>query len=191
MWQKFRILLKPDPTTAVSARVGVMYQLNQWVRVKDHEVCVTAVEDLRVRPFRLNFDAQTSQAPDLVLQDGTIIAAQPEPDWPRILFVNVAYRNPHTGKTLDCRRNQWVLYDAEGYTYEASGSNDWLYENNGKPFLGGQRYLSPGTKLRGWLAFELKLEIMPERMQFIDGFLKGNTADFLLSTPPHLLPSGR
>lgn len=175
------------PAKAFSQKVGDMYGLNQWVRVKEYEICVTAIEMIQVRPYRISFDSPAYEAPDLLLDNGTVIVSAPRDDWPHILFVNVAYRNPTANKTIEARRNQWFLYDEEGYSYEAEGDNRFLYENNGKPFLGGTRYINPGLKARGWLAFAATPTLVPERIQFVDGFLRGNTADFLLSQPPKLL----
>jgi hypothetical protein len=170
---------------------NVVVGLKQWVRVKNHEIQVSEVEDVIVEPFRLNLNRPPrQQGPEIILDDGTIMSPAPNPDDPRILFVNVAYRNPLRSGNLDCRRNQWWLYDSEGYSYEATGSNRFLYENNGKQFLGGQRYVSPGMMVRGWLAFELGRAVMPARIQFVDGFLAGNTADFSLNNYP-LLPTDK
>lgn len=164
-----------------------MYGLNQWVRVKEYEICVTAVEQLQVRPFLISFDVPDYEAPDLILDDGRVIAAPSREGWPHVLFVNVVYRNPTADKTLEGRRNQWFLYDTEGYSYEPLGDNRFLYDNNGKPFLGGTRFINPGLKARGWLAFQMHDTLIPERIQFVDGFMRGNTADFLLREPPRLL----
>lgn len=155
--------------------------LNQWVRVHNHEICVAGYDDRLIDKFRINFDTTThKKGPKIVLDEGVTLSPPPNPNDPRVLFVEVIYRNPHADKQIEGRRNQWWLYDEDGYSYEAQGSNRWLYENNGKPFLGGTRYLSPGTKVRGWVAFELPREAVPERLQFVDGFLSGNTADFWL-----------
>ena len=45
-------------------------------------------------------------------------------------------------------------------------------------------------KARGWLAFELNETAVPEQIQFVDGFLRGNTAEFLLVPPPPMLDAG-
>jgi hypothetical protein len=175
------------PAKPFRQKAGDMYGLNQWVRIKEYEICVAVMEKIQVRPYRISFDSPAYEAPDLLLDNGAVIVSASRDDWPHILFVNVAYRNPTTSKTIEARRNQWFLYDEEGYSYEAEGDNRFLYENNGKPFLGGTRYINPGLKARGWLAFAVTPTLIPERIQFVDGFLRGNTADFLLSQPPKLL----
>jgi hypothetical protein len=193
LWKLWSLLAGFEGTRQqgwVGHKVGEMFGVNKWVRVKDYEVCIMGVEDLRVARFRLSFDAPIYKAPNPVDDLGSQGDNVPAEDWPRVLFVDVAYRNTTTNKTLDCRSNQWFLFDADGYSYEPQGSNQFLYDNNNKPYLGGSRFLNPGMKARGWLAFELKLNIVPERMQFVDGFISGNTADFRLPTPSNpMLPA--
>ena len=194
LWQALDQQEKPArivslPPGTLDVKAGEMYGLNQWVRVKDYAVCVAAIEDVQVRPFRFSFEAADYEAPDLVLEDGSVVVGGTRSDWPRIVFVNVIYHNPTQNKTLDYRRNQWFLFDSDGYSYEAVDANRFLYENNDKPFLGGTRYLNPGLKARGWLAYELKDQAVPERIQFVDGFLRGNSVDFLLNVPPKLTDS--
>jgi hypothetical protein len=161
-------------------KVNGMYTLNQWVRVKEYEICVMAVSDERVPPFRFRFEAASYQPPSLVGEEAVPQPADSSEERVRVLFVDVMYRNPTSDKSLDCRRNQWVLYDTNGYNYEPTESNRFLYENNNKPFMGGSRFINPGMKLRGWLAFEIGEDVVPEHLQFTDGFLRGNTAEFRL-----------
>lgn len=160
--------------------------LNQWIRVHHHEICVAGYEDRLVDKFRIDFDTSTHhKGPEIILEDGITLAPAPHPNAPRIVFVDVIYRNSQPDRQLTGRRNQWWLYDADGYSYEALSANRWLYENNNKQFLGGSRHLTPGTKVRGWVGFELPREAVPERLQFVDGFLSGNTADFwIFGQPP-------
>ena len=158
-----------------------MYALNQWIRINYHEICVAKTEEHFVKPFTINFDRPSKpKPPQFVLEDGSKLMPNPQddPDNPRIIFVDVIYNNPHPDQTLNCRSNQWSLYDEDGYSYEPKGRNNWLYENNGKTFLGANRQLNPNLKLRGWLAFEIPREATPVRLQFLDGFLSGNSVDF-------------
>ena len=169
------------PDSVTLAQNNQMYQTGQWIRINYHEICVSAVEEHFVKPFTINFDRpKKPKPPEILLEDGSKLMQNPQddPDNPRIIFVDVIYKNPHAEQTLSCRTNQWSLYDEDGYSYEPKGNNNWLYDNNGKPFLGSSRQLNPGLKLRGWLAFELPRQAIPERLQFLDGFIAGNSVDF-------------
>lgn len=96
----------------------------------------------------------------------------------RMIFVNVEYRN-NSQEMLSCRRNQWVLFDTEGYTYDTL-SNSTPLETTGHPPLGGERFINPGMRVRGWVAFKLPPSATLERLQFLSGFLGTKTAEFLL-----------
>jgi len=96
----------------------------------------------------------------------------------RLVFVNVEYCNNST-EILSCRRNQWVLFDAESYPYDTI-SNNALLEQSGRPPIGGERFIAPGGQLRGWVAFKFPPEAILVKLQFLTGFLKTKTAEFLL-----------
>ncbi|MEM8857967.1 MAG: DUF4352 domain-containing protein [Chloroflexota bacterium] len=167
----------------ILAKRNQMVQIDQWVRINYHEICVATVEEQFVKPFTISFDRPSKpKPPQFVLEDGSKLIPNPEddPDNPRIIFVDVIYKNPHADQTLNCRTNQWSLYDEDGYSYEPKSRNNWLYENNGKAFLGANRQLNPNLKLRGWLAFEIPRKATPQRLQFLDGFISGNSVDFSL-----------
>ncbi|GAB4577839.1 MAG: hypothetical protein Fur0022_05710 [Anaerolineales bacterium] len=96
----------------------------------------------------------------------------------RFIFVDVEYRNP--GKeTLSCRRNQWILYDAQGYTFDAA-SDSSLLEKRGRPPLTGERFVNSGMRVRGWVVFSPPMNVNLERLQFITGFFMPKTAEFIL-----------
>lgn len=95
----------------------------------------------------------------------------------RLLYANVEYRNSDT-ETLSCRRNQWILFDAEGYSYEAA-SKPALLEKRGRPAL-SERFVSRGMRVRGWIVFEIPPKIVLQRLQFLTGYLVTKTAEFLL-----------
>lgn len=96
----------------------------------------------------------------------------------RLIFVNVAYRN--SGKdTLSCRRNQWVLYDGDGYTYDALNEPRY-FDGNARIGLNGERFISPGMHLRGWIVFRVPPAAGLERLQFLTGFLGTKTIEFML-----------
>ena len=170
-----------------------MFPLNQWVRVNYHEIFVAEIEEKVIEPYKIDFNRPRKVTPPkIVMGDGAVLEPNPadDPDNPRLFYINVIYRNPHANESLNCRRNQWWLYDADGYSYEALADNDRVYKKAGKPFLGGSRQLNPGLKLRGWVAFELPRATVPDRLQFIDGFLSSNSVDFsLTSMQINLLPN--
>jgi DNA-directed RNA polymerase subunit RPC12/RpoP len=98
----------------------------------------------------------------------------------RLLFVNLEYRNTRH-ESLSCRRNQWVLFDAEGYTYDPA-TNTSLLEARERPALTGERFINPGMRLRGWIVFKLPEHCIVDRLQFLTGFLGTKTAEFLLQS---------
>jgi hypothetical protein len=92
--------------------------------------------------------------------------------------INVEYRN--SGKeTLSCRRNQWILFDADGYAYDGDYSSDLYEDLPGQP-LGGDRMAMPGMHVRGWVAFKLPQAAVVDRLQFLTGYLVTKTAEFTL-----------
>jgi hypothetical protein len=95
----------------------------------------------------------------------------------RVIYLNVEYRN-NGSETLSCRRSQWILFDAEGYTYDSATATVY-YEGHSRPALGGERFISPGMKVRGWVAFEIPPTAIIERVQFLTGHLTTKTAEFL------------
>lgn len=100
-------------------------------------------------------------------------------DKQRYLFVNVEYRN-NSSDTLSCRRNQWILFDADGYSYDTESSPN-LYQKQERPPLGGERFINPGMRVRGWVAFKIPSAVVVERLQFLTGYLSTKTAEFFLS----------
>jgi DNA-directed RNA polymerase subunit RPC12/RpoP len=86
----------------------------------------------------------------------------------RVLFVEIEYENK-ISDLLKYRHDQWIVFDKAGYTYEAT--MDYLYPHlyAGKIYLGGQRMLNPGMRLRGWLVFILPPSSAIECLQFSAG----------------------
>ncbi len=122
-------------------------QLQQWLKVGEHEIFVHAILDERG-------------------------------ELERLVYVNVEYRN-NSAETLSCRRNQWVLFDAEAYPYDTI-SNTTMLEQAGRPPIGGERFVTPGGRVRGWVVFKFPESAVVEKLQFLTGFLKTKTAEFLL-----------
>lgn len=98
----------------------------------------------------------------------------------RVVYINIEYTTQRTNQTLSCRRNQWLLFDQEYYSYEAEGSNKALYEDKQRPFFGGERFLNRGMRARGWLAFKVPPAAQLKRLQFFTSFLSARTVDILL-----------
>jgi hypothetical protein len=102
----------------------------------------------------------------------------------RIWSIDVEYRNAGAD-TLSCRRNQWILFDDAGYSYDPLGDTS-LLARHGRPALTGERFLTPGMRLRGWLAFKLPPDLRVQRLQFLTGFLNTHTVEFLFETPTNV-----
>ncbi len=96
----------------------------------------------------------------------------------RVVWADVAYRNNGT-EQLSCRYSQWILFDSDGYTYDAS-SDSSLFREKDRPPLGGERFITPGMRVRGWVAFVVRPQTTVERLQFITGHLTTKIAEFLL-----------
>ena len=90
---------------------------------------------------------------------------------------NVEYRNSGS-EPLNCRRNQWILYDTDGYSYEGDPFAKLPDSLNGQ-LLGGDRTLTPGSHLRGWVVFELSKSVTVGRLKFITSILSTKTAEFM------------
>ena len=97
----------------------------------------------------------------------------------RLVLIEVEYANQRSAEALSCRRNQWVLYDAQGYSYEAE-YNDSLYADKNLQYLGGDRFLNQGLRLRGWLAFKIPENASVQRLQFFTSFLGTEAVDILV-----------
>ena len=103
---------------------------------------------------------------------------QKQVDSQQIFAVNVEYRN-NGNETLSCRRSQWILFDVDGYTYDNDAWGKLPEELSGQ-LLGGDRMLTPGARLRGWVIFKLPEATEVDRLQFLTGYLATKTAEFLL-----------
>lgn len=152
-----------------------MFSIQQWIAVGEYDVFVHAWVEASI-PAPHAHDIPPEMTASSYRSNGV------GPEFPtiRVLYINVECRNRTRNKTLSCRRNQWYLFDAEGYSYEAESDNPRLYQDQDRRFLGGERFLTPGTRVRGWLAFKLPENAVAERVQFITGFLGTKAADIAL-----------
>jgi DNA-directed RNA polymerase subunit RPC12/RpoP len=96
-----------------------------------------------------------------------------------IFAISVEYRN-NSKETLSCRRNQWTLFDPEGYAYDNDENDSKPYECLPGQMLGNHRILTPGSKVRGWVTFKLPTGTTVERLQFLTGNFSAKTAEYLL-----------
>lgn len=142
------------------------YRTGQWLKVGDYEVFV---EDDVQQVLVANRMSKQKLPPQKFLPDGMVTETGQE-NLERVIYINVVYRNRTAKKVMSCRRNQWVLYDDNGYSYDPE-SADRYYDPQQFRYLGGDRAISPDTKLRGWLAFVVPFDAVLERVQFLDGFL--------------------
>lgn len=93
------------------------------------------------------------------------------------MYVNVQYRN-NSNENLSCRRTQWILYDADGYTYDPESKSAY-FELFDRPPL-SERVIPFGRQVRGWLAFKVPKTCRLECLQFLSGYLTKQTAEFSL-----------
>lgn len=95
----------------------------------------------------------------------------------KFFCINVEYRN-NSKEPLSCRRNQWILYDCDGYTYDSDPFQK-LPEGLSGQLLGGDRLITPGAKTRGWVVYKLPESALVQRLQFITSILSTKTAEFI------------
>jgi hypothetical protein len=111
-----------------------------------------------------------------------IIEDQDVIDGKQLVYIEVEYANSRSAEELSCRRNQWYLYDDQGYSYEAESSRD-IYEEKDLQYLGGERFLNQNMKLRGWLVFKVPENAVIKNIQFITAFIGTETAVIMLDKP--------
>jgi hypothetical protein len=111
-----------------------------------------------------------------------IIEEQDVVDGKQLVYIEVEYANNRSAEELSCRRNQWYLYDDQGYSYEAESSGD-IYEEKDLQYLGGDRFLNQNMKLRGWLVFKVPENAAIKNIQFVTAFIGTETADIMLDKP--------
>lgn len=98
----------------------------------------------------------------------------------QVIYVEVEYENKFSAP-LKYRHDQWIVFDMDGHTFEPAKdfTHPHLY-TNGKIYLGMTRVLSPGMKLKGWLAYLLPENIKFKFLQFAAG-TPTKTVEFQLS----------
>lgn len=98
----------------------------------------------------------------------------------RAIYIDIEYANLSSKSPLGCRRNQWVLFDQENYSYEVEWSGNTLYKAQYSPYFGSERLLSLNMHARGWLAFKVPPTAKLKRLQFFTNFLFTHSVDILL-----------
>ena len=96
------------------------------------------------------------------------------------VMLDVEYANNRSDEELSCRENQWILFDTDNYTYEVKTAR-YIYEDYGLTYMGSERFLTKGSHLRGWLAFELPQTAKINRIQFFNAFLGTKTGEILIA----------
>ncbi len=134
------------------------YRLNQWIEIDDYLI---RVEDIR----------------DEIIVHRTFSNAE-EIHAVRLL---VAYQNK---KRLPLKHVglQWLLYDTAGYSY----NNDiWLklFGNNAIHKL-QEGHIRPGKEVKGWVAFKMPKDAVPDYVQFRSNFMTSNIATISLAKLP-------
>jgi hypothetical protein len=147
------MILTACGTRSTQASKNSTHSIKEWIQVGDYDIFVHQ-----------------------------IIVEKEVVDNKRLVYIEVEYANQRSAEELSCRVNQWVLYDSQGYSYEAKSSRN-LYENKNVQYLGSDRFLSQNMQLRGWLAFEIPENAILKRIQFITAFLGTKTADILVDEP--------
>ncbi len=143
-----------------------MFKMREWVQTGNYTICVHEAIDRRIPKGGRSSAAH----PTMQLPDGTLVHVSEDIETERVIYINVEYRNNSDESSLSCRRNQWYLYDAEGYSYEATSGRDYLYDQQGMRYLGGERFIN----------FQVPDEAQIERVQFITAFLGTKSADVKL-----------
>lgn len=131
--------LNPAEREQVRPNVTYTHKSEQWLHVGEYEVRLHRIVEEKV-------------------------------DERRVLYVDVAYRNNSTD-SLTCRHDQWVLFDREGYTYDPIRDFDdpQLYGAFDRRYHGLSRIITPGMKLRGWLAYVIPASAFIDYLQFSGG----------------------
>ena len=134
----------------ISQGQSAVRNVREWISVEDYHIFVNRI---------------TEQ---------TIIANDKKQ---RIFHAEVEYSNRSGKENLSCRRNQWLLYDQNGYTYQAQSEAVAPQLYQAKAYFGGDRFLNPGMNARGWFAFQVPGDAKLIVLQFLTAFIGTKTAD--------------
>ena len=133
--------------------------MDQWVSVDDYTVRVEGglkdalIHDTGVRP----------------------------PEDVRSVRILVVYANP-SNQPLKYRLGQWLLFDAEGFSYE-SELRDQFYQDDARVKL-REGVIDPGQQARGWVAFKIREKAQPAYVQFRADYMTRKVANVRVSQFP-------
>ncbi len=96
----------------------------------------------------------------------------------RLLFFEILYEN-NSKKVLNGFPQQWKLSDTDGYVHNHVLVDYTILETMDIMTL-KDVYLNPGRKLRGWIMFEIKNNVVPEFLVFHSSFFSKRTVDFVI-----------
>ncbi len=133
-----------------------IYHLNQWIEIDDYLVQIEEVKEEIIQ-------TRSSSSSEKV----------------RTVRLLVAYQNQTEG-TLKHVGLQWLLYDADGYTYDNEIVLAYFGDDAPRKLKEGR--INPGRKVRGWVAFKVPHDAVLVYAQFRANFMTPNTADIDLST---------
>lgn len=88
--------------------------------------------------------------------------SQPEKD-NKFMAVEVSYQNNTTDKTISYNALDWKLFDGDGYNYDSS------WNATKKPDLSSGD-INPGSKVKGWITFEVPEKATDFKIQFTPSF---------------------
>ena len=109
----------------------------------------------------------------------------------RIIYAEVEYRNQSGKDSLSCRRNQWRLYEEDGYNYESESQVTAPNLYTDKKYFGGDRFINPGMNARGWFAFRVPEQAKIITLQFITAFIGTKSTDISVENTINVEMTGR
>ncbi len=128
------------------------YNLNQWIQIDNYLV---RVEEMKEEIIRIGRRAEQTRT---------------------VRFL-VAYKNQTQG-TLKHTGLQWLLYDAAGYNYDNEIVLAYFGDDAPRKLQEGRT--NPGRQVKGWVAFKLPQDAVPDYVQFRADFMTPNTDDISL-----------
>ena len=91
----------------------------------------------------------------------------------KLVAIEVLYENNTADKSLDYNTFDWKLFDSQGYNFESG------FTDSKEPKLSSGT-LNPGSKVRGWITFEVPNESKDFKMQFAPSFLSNDNVEVQL-----------
>ena len=133
------------------------FLLGDWFSIEGCALCVHEIKD------------------ELIFDSGLI-----EPTQVRSLRLLVEYVND-TADPISYRLSQWKLYDREGFSYEFELRTQFYASDAPHRLIEGS--LSPGHRVRGWVAFQLPEGATADYVQFMLAYSSKEIAEVTLGFP--------